>query len=265
MEFAQRLVTSKRGSLTLAIIAALLAGVLVLVYVKRYRDSVAAQSAPVTVLVAKSQIPKGTPGRVVAAEGLYTVSTIRESQLLEGAVSDPSSLAGRSATADIYPGQQLTVADFSKQATSVSSTLTRGQRVVSIPFDPAHGATPDLQVGDHVDVYADFNVEPVGASGLPTTGGQTQSILKLIMQDIPVIGIKSSSAGVGANGGDEISLEVDGVQAGELAYAADNGKLWLSVRPAAGGTATPPTLVTAQTLLLGVKPLAMERALGGGR
>jgi Flp pilus assembly protein CpaB len=264
MESAQRLVGSKRGTLFLAILAAVVAGLLVLVYVKRYRDSVAAQSAPVTVLVAKATIPKGTSGKVVAAQGLYTVSTIRQSQLLDGAISDPSSLAGHAATEDIPPGAQLTSAEFSASATSVASTLTAHQRVVSIPFDASHGATPDLTVGDHVDVYAGFNVTPVGPSGIPIAGGQSRPVLKLVMQDIPVVRINGGAGGVGG-GGTEISLKVNDIQAGQLAFATDNGKLWLAVRPASGAAAARPSIVTAETLLLGISPIAVERALGGKR
>jgi pilus assembly protein CpaB len=260
MDFPQKLIGSKRGTLFIAILAAVVAGLLVLVYVKRYRDSVSANSAPVTVLVAKSTIPKGTSGQVVAAQGLYTVSTIRQSQLLEGAISDPASLIGHSAVADVYPGQQLTTAEFSAAATSVASTLTARERVVSIPFDASHGATPDLNVGDHVDVYAGFNVTPVGPTGIPVAGGQSRPVLKLVMQDVPVIRITA-----GGSGGNEISLKVNDIKAAELAFAADNGKLWLSVRPASGAKASRPNIVTAETLLLGISPLAVEKALGAKR
>jgi Flp pilus assembly protein CpaB len=260
MEFAQKLTASKRGTLLLAIVAAIVAGLLVLVYVNRYRDSVSAQSAPLTVLVAKSTIPKGTSGKVVAAEGLYTVSTIRQSQLLEGALSDPSSLLGHAATSDIPPGAQLTSVEFSDTATSVASTLTARQRVVSIPFDASHGATPDLTVGDHVDVYAGFNITPVGPTGIPLAGGQSRPVLKLVMQNVPVVRLTA-----GGSGGNEVSLKVNDVQAAQLAFATDNGKLWLAVRPASGAKASRPTIVTAETLLLGISPIAVERALGGRR
>jgi Flp pilus assembly protein CpaB len=259
MEFAQKLTSSKRGTLLLAIVAAIVAGLLVLVYVNRYRDSVSAQSAPVTVLVAKSTIPKGTSGKVVAAEGLYTVSTIRQSQLLEGALSDPSSLVGHAAATEIPPGAQLTSADFSDTATTIASTLTARQRVVSIPFDASHGATPDLTVGDHVDVYAGFNITPVGPTGIPLAGGQSRPVLKLVMQDVPVVRI------TGGSSGSEVSLRVNDLKAADLAFASDNGKLWLAVRPASGAKAARPSIVTAETLLLGISPIAVERALGGRR
>ena len=260
MDFPQKLIGSKRGTLFIAILAAVVAGLLVIVYVKRYRDSVSSNSAPVTVLVAKSTIPKCTSGQVVAAQGLYTVSTIRQSQLLEGAISDPASLVGHAAASDIFAGQQLTTAEFSAAATTVASTLTARERVVSIPFDTSHGATPDLNVGDHVDVYAGFNITPVGPTGIPIAGGQSRPVLKLVMQDIPVIKISS-----GGNSGNEISVKVNDIQAAKLAFASDNGKLWLSVRPASGAKAARPTMVTAETLLLGISPIAVEKALGGRR
>ena len=124
----------------------------------------------------------------------------------------------------------------------------------------SHGATPDLTVGDHVDVYAGFNITPVGPTGIPLAGGQSRPVLKLVMQDVPVIRITA-----GGSAGNEISLKVNDLKAAELAFATDNGKLWLAVRPASGAKASRPSMVTAETLLLGISPIAVERALGGRR
>ena len=104
-----------------------------------YRDSLKAQGALVTVLVAKQTIPKGTAGSVVAAKDLYTVTTIRESQLLEGAMSDPATLRDKVATREIFEGAQLTAADFGAAGDSLAAQLTDRQRIVSVPFDSAHG------------------------------------------------------------------------------------------------------------------------------
>ena len=116
MESAQKLISTRRGSLYLAAGAAVLAGILILVYLNQYRDNLKSGTTPVTVLVAKQTIPKGTPGSVVASKALFTAATIRESQLREGALSDPASLAGRVATHEIYEGSQLTAEDFSASA-----------------------------------------------------------------------------------------------------------------------------------------------------
>src|SRR5918912_2060670 len=112
MELVQKLTSTRAGTMTLAALAALLAGISILVYLNKYRHSVSAEGAPVTVLVAKRLIPKGTPGAAIAASGLFTTTTIRESQLRNGALSDPVSLHARAAAHDIYPGQQLTASDF---------------------------------------------------------------------------------------------------------------------------------------------------------
>ena len=123
MQFATKLVSTRRGTLIAALAIALLAGASILLYLNSYRDSLKAQGAMVTVLVAKQSIPKGTAGSVVASKDLYTVTTIRESQLLEGAMSDPATLRTRSRPRDLRGG----AADGDR--------LRRGRRLARGPAD----------------------------------------------------------------------------------------------------------------------------------
>ena len=264
MEFAQKLISTRRGSLYVAMGAALLAGIAILVYLNGYRDKLQAGTTPVTVLIARQTIPKGTPGSVVASKGMFTATTIRESQLREGAFSDPGSLAGKVATTQVYEGSQLTSGAFSASSTSVAGTLTDRERVVSIPLDSAHGLIGEVEAGNRVDVYAGFNVIPLRPDGTPLNGGQARPVLRMIMADIPVVSINSSSGGVGSKTAN-VSLQVTDDQAADLAFASDNGKLWLSLRPSAGAKSSPPRVVTAETLLLGVRPVQALRSLGGHR
>src|SRR4051812_20350973 len=85
MQLATKLVSSKRGAIIVAASAALLAGILILLYLNSYRSGVKAEGAPVTVLIAQEDIPKGTSGTVIASSGLLKATTMRESQLREGA------------------------------------------------------------------------------------------------------------------------------------------------------------------------------------
>src|ERR671932_2072908 len=112
MEFAQRVLSTRAGTVAAAAGAALFAGIAILVYLNQYRHSVSAQGAPVKVLVASRSITKGTSGALVSSQGLFTTATVRESQLRDGAFSDPAALRGRVAVRDVYRGQQLTAADF---------------------------------------------------------------------------------------------------------------------------------------------------------
>jgi Flp pilus assembly protein CpaB len=264
MEFAQRLISTRRGSLYVAVGAALLAGIAILVYLNQYRNRLQAGTTPVTVLIARQTIPKGTPGSIVAQKGMFTATTIRQSQLRDGAFSDPASLTGRVATSEIYEGSQLTAGVFSASTKSLAGTLTDNERIVAVPLDTAHGLIGDLEVGNRVDVYAAFNVIPVRPDGLPANGGQARPVLRMIMGNIPVAAIGSSGGGLGSKT-TNVSLEVNDSQAAELAFASENGKVWLSLRPSAGAKSSPPRIVTAETLLLGVPPVTALRSLGGRR
>ena len=68
---------------------------------------------PVTILVAKKAIPKGTPANIVAAKPLYVAKTVRPSEkVLKQAITDPSAIRGTVTVRRIPAGQQLTAADF---------------------------------------------------------------------------------------------------------------------------------------------------------
>jgi Flp pilus assembly protein CpaB len=260
MELATRLVSTRRGTLLAALLIALLAGASILVYLQSYRESLKTQGALVTVLVAKETIHKGTSGSVVAAKNLYTATTIRESQLLEGAMSDPATLRDRVATREIFEGAQLTATDFGAAGDSLAAQLTDRQRVVSIPLDAAHGLIDGIEPGNRVDVYAGFNVIPLGPDGRPSEGGQARPMLRLILPNVAVLDVGEKARGSGTT---NVSLRVDDVDAAQLAFAADNGKVWLALRPSAGAKASKPRLVTIETTLLGIPPVQILKSVGG--
>jgi Flp pilus assembly protein CpaB len=260
MQLATKLVSTRRGTLIAALLIALLAGASILLYLNSYRDSLKAQGANVTVLVAKQTIPKGTSGTVVAAKDLYTVTTIKESLLLEGAMSDPASLRGKVATTEIFPGAQLTTADFGAAGDSLAAQLTDRERIVSVPLDSAHGLIDGIEPGNRVDVYAGFNVIPLSADGRPIAGGQARPMLRQILANVPVVAVGDRARGSGST---NVSLAVDDVKAAKLAFASDNGKLWLALRPSAGAKASKPGIVTIETMLLGVPPVQVLKSVGG--
>ena len=198
MQLATKVVSTRRGTLLAALLIALLAGAAILLYLNSYRSSLKAQCALVTVLVAKQTIPKGTSGSVLAAKDLYTVTTIRESQLLDGAISDPATLREKVATREIFEGAQLTVTDFGAAGDSLAAQLTDRERIVSLPLDAAHGLIGGIEAGNRVDVYAGFNVIPLGADGRPINGGQARPMLRQILSDVPVVAVgePASHAGV---------------------------------------------------------------------
>lgn len=258
MEFAQRLISTRAGTIAVAAGAALLAGISIAVYLNRYRHSVSSQGAPVTVLVANRAIAKGTSGDVVASQGMFTTATLRESQLRDGAFSDPAAIRGRVAVRDVYKGQQLTAADFVAGAASLSTSLTGNQRIVTVPLDTAHGLINHLQPGDRVDVFAGFNVAPVCSCG----SANSFPVIRRIMDNILVVDVTGggkSGAAVGQNNNTNVSLRMTDDQAGKAAFASDNGKIWLVLRPAANVKAQTPGLVTVESEVFGLQPLPVPK------
>ena len=215
--------------------AAVLAAIVLVAYLHSYRNSVNSSSAPATVLVARNLIQKGTPGDFIGTNRQFQVASVPKKELQGGALTDPAALSGRVAVADIYPGQQLTAASFAYAAPgSLQTKLTGADRAITLTVDASHGMIGQIAAGDHIDVFIGFNVQ--GAGG-------TQPVIKLLMADVLVL--KAPLAG----GSGLITLRAPEYRAAQLAYAADNGRLWLVLRPASGARTVNPGLINAQSLL----------------
>jgi pilus assembly protein CpaB len=241
VEIAQNLFTTRRGSLLVGAAAAVLAGIVLLVYLHSYRNSVNGASAPVSVLVAKNLIQKGTPGNIIGSSDQFQVASVPKGQLQVGALTDPAALSGRVAVTDIYPGQQLTASYFAYAPPGTLQTKIAGaDRAIAVTMDSEHGMVGQIGAGDHIDIYVGLN--RLGPNG-------TQPIIKLLMADVTVL-----RAPLGGGTG-LYTLRASGRQAPVLAYAADNGRLWFVLRPASGAKTVIPGFISAQTLLLGLKPV----------
>jgi hypothetical protein len=64
------------------------------------------------VLVARTAIAKGTPGKDIWSKVLFSSRLVRSSQVKPGAFADPESFRGEVTVRRIYRGEQLTAADF---------------------------------------------------------------------------------------------------------------------------------------------------------
>ena len=225
---------TRNGTIAVGVGALVLATLLLLVYLSHYRSSVNGSTSPATVLVAKRFIPKGTSSTALAKNGLFQVTAIPKGELKEGAVTDPAVLQGQAAVADVYPGQQLTTANFAVTATSsaLSGALTANWRAISISLDATHGIIPQVQTNDRVDVYVQVN----GAMGL-------------LLSNVLVLQAPNQvAAGTTAPTSGNYIFRVPSGDAGRLAYAAQNAPIWLALRPQKAAP-THPALVNGSNLL----------------
>jgi Flp pilus assembly protein CpaB len=259
MQATRKLLSTRQGTLGLAVLAGLLAIAALLTFMSGYKRNLDQGAQPVTVLVAKGELPKGSSGDLIAKKGLFQATGFKRDQVEEGAITDPASLRGQIAVKEIVPGQQLTTADFAKPSDPVLSKLSEDQRAISIPLDTAHGMIEEVHAGDHVDVYAGFQIQPDGA-------GRPRPVLRVLLDDVevlkaPAANVKGQGLGAGGMQTQNVVLRVRAEDAPGLAFSLDNGKVWLVLRPQAGATSTKPTLINLERLLLGMSPLPLDGSL----
>lgn len=237
--------SSRRGAVMLAVVCAVAAGVIVLVALNHYRQSVSLANKQQTVLVATGTIQKGTSGDLIAQEQLYKPTPVLSKNVAAGAITNAAALQGEVALQQILPGQQLTAADFTVATGSLVGQLTRTQRAVSVALDPEHGLVGEVEPGDRVDVYADF-----GGSGNPSGAGGSGSVVKLLIPNALVLKTPAASGAIGGGTTGTVVLAVSDNQVGPLAFAAENGKVWLALRP--GAAASPASgLTTYNSIVFG--------------
>lgn len=231
----QSRVGSRGWAIALGLGAIVLATILLIVYLDRYRARVSGKNAPTQVLVSNRTITAGTPGTLVASQAMYTSTTLPKKDVEEGAIADPQYLAGRAAAVDIFPGQQITAADFAATtSTTVDSQITGVERALSVTIDPVHGSLFQLKAGDDIDIY----VGTTAAEG----GGQPQPIIKLFRPAVHVLAVPGPEGG-------NLVLRVPMKDAADFAFAADNMRFWFVLRPAAGAKKTPQDTATKATVL----------------
>ena len=224
-------------------VALILATILLLVYLSHYRNSVKSSNEAATVLVAKSFIPQGTTADVIAKKNLFEVTSIPKEQLKDGAVTDAAVLHGQVALADVYPGQQLTVADFGVSATAsrlsaspdlIGEGVRRGTwRALSLSFDTSHGIVPQAQTDDRVDIYAFQN-----------------STMYLLMPNVLILAAPNQAA---TNTASPVSanyiLRVPSNQVSKFTFLAESGKMWFALRPVKGAKPPKQQIVTSGNII----------------
>jgi pilus assembly protein CpaB len=253
----RKILSTRQGTFAFAALAALLAGGALMAFISSYKRSLDANAEPVTVLVAKEALPKGSSGDLIAQKGLFQATGLKREQVEEGAITDPAALRGQVAKHEIVRGQQLTTADFGKPTDPVLSKLSASDRAVGVALDASHGLIGQIQAGDRVDVYAGFLVKPDGAA-------QPRPVLRVLLQNVEVLSAPApdEKAPTGTGAASQVHnlvLRVPEKDAPGLAFAADNGKLWTALRPQAGAEQSVPSLTNLDRMLTGMDPIPLDR------
>jgi Flp pilus assembly protein CpaB len=246
MPLRARLAT-RNGAIVVAVIAGGLAAILVFAAIHSARNDGTASTAPRTVLVANQLIPKGSSGESIARGHYFRTARVSDQALVAGAVADVALLRDKVATQDIYPGQQISASTFAGSGGDTVTKLSGTDRAVSVPLDGAHGLIGQVTAGSHVDVIAGFNAQ-VGS-------GNSRPVMRTLASNLSVLKVDKQNG----NSDTIVTLRASATMATEIAFTAENGKVWLVLRPAAGAKDVAPQIVSAESLLFGAKPLQVSK------
>jgi Flp pilus assembly protein CpaB len=242
-------VTYNVRNIAIAVVMAIAAAAVVLVYTTSYRQSVTRGQKRVDVMVASRDIVAGTPSE--EASGAMALTSVLADDKSPGALSTTAGLEGKITGQTIYAGQQVVAAAFGTSTTQAAALqITKGERAIRVNVNTSSGMLGQVHAGDFVDMFATIILGPEGKNGdlltPPFTGSHAETggarvftrrlLTKVRVLEVPLED-KKGPGGLAKNAKDDlvtITLAVAQNDATKVAFAQttpDTTKLWFVVRP----------------------------------
>jgi pilus assembly protein CpaB len=183
----------------------------------------------VDVLVVDRPVPEGTPAEELAE--LVRTERLPAKAAVPGVVTELEELAGRVATVDLQPGEQLLAARFAApEDLSVPGTVAppEGAAEVSLLLEPQRAVGGRLAAGDTVGVHVSLD-------------GQTDVVLSRVLvtqvQGAPVAVADGEATDTASSGGAApsaslmVTLGLRPEAAEAVVFGMEHGTVWLSLEP----------------------------------
>lgn len=245
-------------NLVLPVGLALLAALLVGVYIVSYRNSVNHGAGLVKVLVASRDIPAGTTGKAVASGGYLETQTVPRRAVVPGSVTSAGPLASLITAGPVYQGEQITLRQFKPaEQGGIFAKFSGYDRAVVVSGDSNQLLAGLVSDGDRVDVVANIRYT-VGQSQHGTTRVILRNLLVLKAPDAT----KSNSIN-GAAGTVAETLAMTDRQSQRMLWAMKNGTWFLTLRPTSHPQNSVPSAETLSSILTsGLSSRQAGRVLG---
>jgi Flp pilus assembly protein CpaB len=245
-------------NIAIALVLAVIAAVLVLIYTQQVQKQANQGSQTVKVLVASQMIAPGVQASTVQKD--FTVKTVQRSDLVSGAFSSTSQIpTGATTVTEIPVGSQVTSQMFGASSTNpVGSQITGTERAIQVAFNSNMVLSGTLQAGDSVDIVWEGDVKPANSGSKFTD----VTVSRIILRDIPVLSTAASgsassalttdsSSGGGNNGqnGQAVILGIPDTEVPYFVSAYNTGQIWFLLRPKHGALNGAPTIAGACQML----------------
>lgn len=227
-----------------ALLLAIIGSVLMFNYAQA-ADSRAQQGLdPVEVLVVQKSIPAGTP--VGDLTQSVKLTTLPGSAVPKDVVKSLSDFSGKVTSVSLEPGEQLLAArlvDPNTLAAPGTVPVPKGMEELTLLLEPQRILGGQLKAGDTVGVYTSYKLDDTAAASAPVgndvkgfkefTKLAFQKVLVTSVQQAPAETTKkdsnSSTDGPALPSGSVyVTLAREDVDATQIVFASEFGKVWLS-------------------------------------
>jgi pilus assembly protein CpaB len=213
---------TRRTTLIVALVVAVLTGWLTLNYLSSIQRSSAVANQPTEILVAAQEIP----ARVPITAAMLAKATRPAAAVEPDALTDPTKVIGALSLITIPAGSTITLSKVGHPAdVGLPVRLTPGMRAVSISIDKVKGVSGLIEPGDRVDVVA---IPPKSTAAPPPAATILRGIRVLAVG--PLLENTSATPPPEAQVFTTITLEVTPKQVDLLEMADLNTVLRLALR-----------------------------------
>jgi pilus assembly protein CpaB len=218
--------------IALAVVLATVGTFVLVLYVQSAEDRALAGERVVDVLVASTEIPRGTPAEDLA--GSVRTEKVPVKLQAMGSVEDLEELSGRVTSVNLLPGEQISTQRFIAPAQLGRVEVPDGMLQVTVSLDSARALGGRIAPGDHVGVVASFGggaADDEGDASSPTTHLILHKVLVTAVAGAPDPEEATDTASAPTSGTILVTLALDAPSVERVVFAAEHGTLWLSAEP----------------------------------
>jgi Flp pilus assembly protein CpaB len=243
-------------NLMLPVALAVLAVVLIGIYIVSYRNSVNSGADLVKVLVASRDIPAGTKGSAVASGGYMKTQTVPRRAVVPGSVVSGAPLTSLVSTNPVYKGEQITLRQFGPMTQAgIFAKFSGKQRAVSVLGDPTQLLDGVVSDGDRVDVVATAKYRNFGLD---------RATSRVVLRNLLVLEAPDGKTEVSSSEDTSATLVMNDRQTQTMAWAMKNSTWFLALRPTKRPRDSKASLETLKTFLgRGLPPNEAARKIAG--
>jgi Flp pilus assembly protein CpaB len=166
--------------------------------------------APVNVsaVVAKANIPAGTTGQAMEAQGLVGLELVPSKTYSPNDLTSLQGLSDEVLNAPVLKGKAIAATELTVSTQAIS--IPQGLDAMTVAIGGAENLAGYLQPGSHVDVYANITKVSTGGTSTGVSASIPVPCTELAMTNIEVMDVSSTSPSLGATKGSATGRSVPG-------------------------------------------------------